>query len=47
MFVPMVFPFNDADPNHRSIHFAQGLVEPFEVDSFREFGDIDQFERLI
>ena len=37
MFVPMVFPFNDADPNHRSIHFAQGLVEPFEVDGFREF----------
>ena len=47
VFVPMVFPFNYADPNDRVIHFAQGLIEPFEFDRFRESRDIDYFEGLM
>ena len=47
VFVPMVFPFNYADPNDRVIHFAQGLIEPFEVDRFRESRNIDYFEGLM
>ena len=47
MFVPMVFTFDNSEPNDGIIHLAQGLVPPLVFAFVDQLLNVDQLERSV